>query len=108
MSAQEVRNILEEIMSSTDWPVYSPFAREHFRRGKLEGRAEGRLESRVEGRLEGRAEEAANLILMVLSTRGLSVSDDVRTRITRCADLDRLEIWAERAVTAATADDLFR
>ncbi|HUR09698.1 MAG TPA: hypothetical protein VM347_44675 [Nonomuraea sp.] len=42
MSAPEIRRLLEEIMksASTEWPVYSPFAREHFGRGKAEGKAE--------------------------------------------------------------------
>ncbi|MFC4063281.1 hypothetical protein ACFOWE_33790, partial [Planomonospora corallina] len=30
MSAPEIRRLLEEIMTSTTWPVYSPFAREHY------------------------------------------------------------------------------
>jgi len=35
-----VRHILEELMSSTTWPVYSPFAKEHYGKGMAEGRAE--------------------------------------------------------------------
>jgi hypothetical protein len=34
MAAPTVRRILEEVMSSKTWPIYSPFAREHFGRGK--------------------------------------------------------------------------
>ncbi|MBG0813329.1 hypothetical protein HS045_03725 [Planomonospora sp. ID82291] len=91
MSAPEVRRLLEEIMTSTTWPVYSPFAREHYGRG---------LE-------EGKAEEAARLVLLVLAARGLQVPDDVRARITACTDLARLESWATRAVTVQAAPDLF-
>ncbi|MGH3325092.1 MAG: hypothetical protein ACRDOV_11830 [Streptomyces sp.] len=83
-------------MSSTDWPVYSPFAQLHFGRGRTEGRAEGRME------------EAANLILAVLAARQVPVPDDVRSRITRCTDLEQLEAWATRAATADTTRDLFR
>ncbi|WP_239319415.1 hypothetical protein [Planomonospora parontospora] len=103
MSAPEVRRLLEEIMTSTTWPVYSPFAREHYGRGLEEGKAKGK----AEGKAEGRAEEAARLVLLVLAARGLEVPDDVRARITACADLARLESWATRAATARTVHELF-
>ncbi|MBG0820959.1 hypothetical protein HS048_09455 [Planomonospora sp. ID91781] len=99
MSAPEVRRLLEEIMTSTTWPVYSPFAREHYGRGLEEGK--------IEGKAEGRAEEAARLVLLVLDTRGLQVPDDARARITACTDLARLESWATRAVTVRSVHDLF-
>ncbi|MET9070446.1 hypothetical protein [Streptosporangium sandarakinum] len=95
MSMPEVRHLLEEIMTSTDWPVHSPFAREHYGRGMAEGKT------------EGRAEEAAKLVLLVMDARGLDVPDDVRARITSCTDLALLETWAARAATAQTAHDMF-
>ncbi|MFI6788287.1 hypothetical protein ACIBG4_13255 [Nonomuraea sp. NPDC050383] len=95
MSAPEVRHLLEEIMTSTDWPVYSPFAREHYGRGLDEGKA------------EGKAEEAARMLLLVLGARGFDVPDDIRAQISTCADLARLESWTTRAVTVQTLQDLF-
>ncbi|GAA3157723.1 hypothetical protein [Nonomuraea roseoviolacea] len=86
-------------MTSTDWPVYSPFAREHYGRGLDEGRAEGRA--------KGKAEEAARMLLLVLGARGFGVPDDMRARISTCADLAQLESWATRAVTAQTLQELF-
>ncbi|MBG0825233.1 hypothetical protein HS048_31580 [Planomonospora sp. ID91781] len=103
MSAPEVRSLLEEIMTSTTWPVYSPFAREHYGRGLKEGESRGR----TEGKAEGKTEEAARLVLLVLAARGLEVPDDVRARITACTDLARLESWAARAATAQAGHDLF-
>ncbi|MEU6715195.1 hypothetical protein ABZ897_27330 [Nonomuraea sp. NPDC046802] len=91
MASPEIRHLMEEIMTSTDWPVYSPMAREHFGRG----------------RTEGKAEEAARMVLLVLSARGLDVPDDARARITTCTDLTQLETWATRAATANTLQDLF-
>ncbi len=82
-------------MTSTTWPVNSPFAREHFGRGKKEGRE------------EGKAEEAVRSVMLVLTARGFDLPDDVRTRITTCTDLDRLEGWLTRAATVQTLDDLF-
>ncbi|MFC5818179.1 hypothetical protein [Nonomuraea harbinensis] len=86
-------------MKSTAWPVYSPFAREHYGRGFKDGLA------LVEA--EGRVEEAARVVLLVLETRGFALPDDIRACVTACTDLDQLETWATRAVTAQTLDDLF-
>ncbi|MEV0612226.1 hypothetical protein AB0I81_02810 [Nonomuraea sp. NPDC050404] len=85
--------------SSTDWPVYSPFAREHFGRGREEGLAEGKA--------KGKAEGEAKALLVVLTARGLDISDENRTRIQTCTDLTQLEIWLARALTARTIQDLF-
>ena len=86
-------------MASTSWPVYSPFAREHYGRGLEEGKAEGQA--------EGKTREAAKLVLLFLSARGLDVTDDVRARVTDCTDVETLEAWAARAATVQTADELF-
>ncbi|MGP3935021.1 hypothetical protein [Nonomuraea sp. KM88] len=103
IAAPEIRCLMEEIMTSTTWPVYSPFAREHFGRGLEEGQAQGK----AEGRAEGRAEEAARMVLLVLTARGFDVPDDTRARIVTCADLAQLEDWAVRAATTQTLHDLF-
>lgn len=107
MAAPEIRRLLEEIMKSTTWPVYSPFAREHYGRGLEDGQAQGKAAGKAEGKAEGRAEEAARMVLLLLETRGLDITDDARARITTCTDLDQLETWATRAITAQTFDDLF-
>ncbi|MEV4015812.1 hypothetical protein AB0J35_35460 [Nonomuraea angiospora] len=99
MSAPDVRCLLEEIMTSTTSPVYSPFAREHFGRGREEGKAEGLA--------EGKAVEAARMVLLILAARGLDVPDDTKAKIAACTDLARLEVWATRAATARTVLDLF-
>ena len=54
-----------------------------------------------------RAEGKAADVLTVLDARGVEVPDDVRTRITECSDLDQLDRWLRRAVTAGSAGDLF-
>jgi len=54
-----------------------------------------------------RAEGEAAAVLMVLDARDIDVPDDARERITGCADLDQLETWVRRAVTATTVSDLF-
>ncbi|MFJ4810797.1 hypothetical protein [Streptomyces longwoodensis] len=62
---------------------------------------------RDEGREEGREEERAAMVLRILEWRGIAVSEAVRERVTGCADLELLETWAQRAVHASTAEDLF-
>jgi hypothetical protein len=91
MAPLAVQRILEQLMTSDTWPVYSPFAKEHFGRGKKEGKAEGE----------------ADAILLVLEARGLDVTDAERERISGCTDLRQLRKWIRRAVTAERTGDLF-
>jgi hypothetical protein len=90
-----IQPFLEEIVKSAELgPGF--IATEYFGRGAAEGRK------------EGEAKGEAKAILLTLSERGLSVSDEARERITTCEDLDQLETWVRRAVTIETTDDLFR
>lgn len=61
MSPHAAQRILGQLMTSPAWPVYSPFAKEHFGRAKSEGEAEA--------------------ILLGLKARGLDVSETERDRI---------------------------
>jgi len=47
-------------------------------------------------------------LLSILDARGIPVPDGVHNRITSCTDLDQLDTWVRRAITATTVDDLFR
>ncbi|GHE74251.1 MULTISPECIES: hypothetical protein [Streptomyces] len=47
------------------------------------------------------------MILRILGWRDIPVPESVRERVPACPDLDLLELWAERAVRATTAEDLF-
>ncbi|MGW8699967.1 hypothetical protein ACWGOK_23990, partial [Streptomyces eurythermus] len=49
-------------------------------------------------RAEGRIQERQEMTLRVLEWRGIPVPDSVRERVLACEDLDRLEVWAQRAV----------
>ena len=61
----------------------------------------------AEGRAEGRAEGEAALLLRVLQARGLEVPADVRDMVISCGDTAQLEAWFDRAITAASLDDVF-
>jgi hypothetical protein len=89
------RRMWEELMATGTYEWQSDFARKYVGQGKAEGRAEGKA--------EGKAED----VLKVLRTRGIAMSEAQRERIISCTDLDRLDTWLTRAVTAATAEELF-
>jgi hypothetical protein len=67
-----------------------------------------RAEGRVEGRAQGEAHGRATAILLLLRQRGIVVPDTARDRITDCRDLDTLDTWFTRAITATTVDEIFR
>ncbi|MGW3112544.1 hypothetical protein [Streptomyces sp. NPDC001091] len=62
---------------------------------------------REEGREQGWIQAKAETVLQVLEWRGIPVPDDVRDRVTACTDRNKVEVWAQRAVHAADAEDLF-
>jgi hypothetical protein len=95
MASPAGRHILEELMSSTDWPVYSPFAKKHYGRGKADGLAEGETKGE------------AKSILAILAARQIEVSEDVRARVRGCADVEQLDVWLKRAAVAHSAADVF-
>ncbi|MBP2049585.1 hypothetical protein J2Z21_002516 [Streptomyces griseochromogenes] len=47
------------------------------------------------------------MVLRILEWRGIPVTDAVREQVEACTDLDRLEAWAQRAVHATDAAELF-
>ena len=79
-------------MSTAVNEYHSELFREIAARNQAEGEARG----------EGRA------VLTVLDARGVPVPDAIRQQILGCADLDQLDRWLRRAVTATTADDVIR
>ena len=91
MSPRAVCEILEAIVATTHWPVYSPMAKEHFGKGRAEGLLEG----------------ARDMVLMVLKARGLEPTESERRKVTDCADLDQLHKWAEAGLKATTTRDVF-
>ena len=66
-----------------------------------------KAEGRAEGEARGRAEGEAGMLLRVLAARGFDVPGQVRERVLSCTDLEQLESWGDRAVIAASVDDVF-
>ncbi|SDM34074.1 hypothetical protein [Nonomuraea jiangxiensis] len=47
------------------------------------------------------------LLMMLLESRGIGLSDEVRELITTCEDTATIEAWFQRALTATSEEDLF-
>ncbi|MEV3857883.1 hypothetical protein AB0J38_26590 [Streptomyces sp. NPDC050095] len=56
---------------------------------------------------EGRAQGEAKAVLRILEKRGVHVTEEARARITSCTDLDVLDLWLDRSVTATEVAELF-
>jgi hypothetical protein len=82
------RAALEALMSS---PQYQQFQSEFARKYVGIGEARGKAHS----------------VLAVLDARGIAVSPEQRDRVLACTDVDQLEGWVRRAITAATIEELF-
>ena len=57
-----------------------------------------------EGREEGMGLGQARSILLLLKSRGLSVSSEIEEKIRQCRDRSLLDQWLVRAITAPTAE----
>jgi hypothetical protein len=70
-------------------------------------REEGREQGLEQGLEQGRVQDRQEMTLRILEWRGIPVPDSVRERVMNCSDLDQLEVWAQRAVHASQATELF-
>ena len=56
-----------------------------------------------QGRVQGRAQD----VVRILTARQIAVTAAERDRILATTDIAQLDLWFDRALTAATAEDLF-
>ncbi|MFB0621150.1 hypothetical protein [Streptomyces sp. AGS-58] len=73
---------------------------------RKEGREQGLEQGREQGLEQGRIEERRQTVLNALEWRGIPVPSPVRERVNSCTDLDRLGMWARRAVQVTDAAEL--
>jgi hypothetical protein len=57
---------------------------------------------------EGELAGERNTVLMVLKAPGLRPGESEQQQVAACTDLDQLKKWAEAAVTAPTASQVFQ
>jgi hypothetical protein len=73
----------------------------------IEGQRKGELKGKAEGELHGERKGKADSILAVLASRSLSLTESQRVLVRECKNLEQLDQWLIRAVTAASADEVF-
>ncbi|WPB77481.1 hypothetical protein KYC5002_51945 [Archangium violaceum] len=61
---------------------------------------------RAEGRMEGRRENQAEVVIRLLTLRGLRVDKQSRQRILECRSMATLNLWFERAMRAKSLSDV--
>ena len=88
------RKTLEAIVNSGTYEYQSEFARKYVAQGKAEGKAEGEAKGKAEA------------LLVILDTRGLSVSEAQREHISSCTDLGELERFLRRAISAVSIEEV--
>ena len=74
---------------------------------RAQAREEARAQAREEARTEGRAEGKAEVVIVLLTARGVAVDDATRARILAERDAQRLDRWIVRAATCTQAAELF-
>ncbi len=78
------------------------------RLGWLQPRPAGRLQPRPAGWLRrGEIHGQRQALWLILAARSISVDAEMRARIEACRDADLLRRWVSRAITSATAAELF-
>jgi hypothetical protein len=55
----------------------------------------------------GEAKGEAKALLMILQGRHFAITDQDRERITSCTDVQQLEAWIDRSITATSIEDVF-
>ena len=104
------RRELEGRMTVGNYEFQSELAKKAFAKwfyeGRAEGEAKGRAEGEARGRAEGEAKGRATAVLAVLRARGIELNVRQRTRVLTCSDIEMLDGWLARAVTATNAHDV--
>lgn len=56
----------------------------------------------------GQAETLRKMLLFTAEHRGFVLTAEMRAQIAECTDPDKLEVWAQRAISAERLEDIFR
>jgi hypothetical protein len=107
LASDAARLTLEALMSTMDWTTH-PFIEGFKNEGREEGREVGREEGRKEGRTEATAATRAEDVLKIIDSRRIKITAKQRAKVTASAGLETLGKWFDRAITATSADDIFK
>jgi hypothetical protein len=101
VASSAARQILEDMMTTIEW-------KDDFVEGFVERGIQQGIEKGIQQGIEKGMEKAkAEYILRILHTRGLTVTEQQREKVTSCTDSAQLDRWFDRALTAATAAEVF-
>lgn len=98
------RQALEDLMTTK---FKDEWVERFFAECRAEGMAKAEAVAKAEIEAEGIAKGKAEMVLRVLTVRGLPVSDKIHEQVLACKDTGQLETWMDKAVTAETVDDVF-
>ncbi|WP_371579630.1 hypothetical protein [Streptomyces sp. NBC_01314] len=85
----------------------SPISEEIRAEGRAQGVAQGLAQGVAQGVAKGLAEAKIEDVLLLLDHRDVHVSDADRDHIASCHDLDTLNRWFTRAITATSVTEVF-
>ncbi len=71
-------------------------------------KADARAAGRSEGKAQGELAHARATLVRLLTRRGLTATDEQRSRIEACEDAAELDGWIDRAIDAATVGEVLR
>jgi hypothetical protein len=97
------RDALEELLKTV---IKDEFLDGILAQGEAAGLVKGEAAGLVKGEAAGLVKGEARMLLRYLGTR-FDVPAAVQERVMSCADTGQLEAWFDRAVTAATLDEIF-
>jgi hypothetical protein len=97
LASDAARQILEAMMTTSEYE--KTFVEKIHDQGIAEGEVKGKVEGNVKGKVEA--------VLRLLDARGLPPSPEQRERVASGSDSVQLDLWFDRAVTAATAAAVF-
>lgn len=99
------RQILEDLMATTEWKndFVESFVNVGIEKGLEQGLEQGRVQGIAEGVIRAKAED----VLKILDARHLKATKAQRGQVTAATDIAQLDCWFDRALTAATASEVF-
>jgi hypothetical protein len=89
LASDAARHILEAMMTTSEYE--KTFVERIHDQGIAEGEAKGKAEA----------------VLRLLDARGLALSEEQRKQVKSATDPVQLDLWFDRAITAATAAEVF-